>query len=569
MKRLVYIISTFLILMGNVGADQKNTSTVDQSTLELAFWQTILDSDDPEMFQEYLVQFPEGVFAGLAKLIIKKLGGDTSATASDATTTSSTSTASSPDSLVWCTTKNWYRQQWESDCKRQGGKSYSDKSQAEAEHKRLNGDSSGASSNANYVWCATKADWFKATTSECRNKSGKGFSNDYAGKQKSQAEHRRLAGKSTSYSSTASNSSSTSYDDDRQRVKCKTSSGIFTLARVVCKSRGVEISGSSSSSSTSSSSNSRKVWCATKADWFKDTISKCRNKGGKNFSYNYAGQQKAQAEHKRLKGGTSSSTSTASTMVWCATTVSVYHVSRSTCNTWKGKIFSYKSQADAEYKRLKASSSSSASVATTPSQIYCATKYGVMKTSRSICNSQSGSPYSTHTRATKEHNRLSGKSYSSNTNTNYSSNTTKKKKKGLLSGFKNLFSGSPFVTVQMSPSELRGISDKQLCKAYRAEGFYSGKTPAIVYEVSRRGLDCYGVKSKCRAYGFKEGTSGFAGCVMQSEMKLVEEQRKQNEATIQNAINNLNPPAPAPMKVCRWVKVYDVSGRQQSIEQCN
>ena len=45
--------------------------------IELEFWQSIKDSNDPDMYREYLRQFPSGVYAGLAKLKIKKLGGDT------------------------------------------------------------------------------------------------------------------------------------------------------------------------------------------------------------------------------------------------------------------------------------------------------------------------------------------------------------------------------------------------------------------------------------------------------------------------------------------------------------
>jgi len=51
--------------------------------MELVFWQSIQASDDPAMFDEYLRQFPDGRFAGLAKLKIKKLSS------SDASTTSS------------------------------------------------------------------------------------------------------------------------------------------------------------------------------------------------------------------------------------------------------------------------------------------------------------------------------------------------------------------------------------------------------------------------------------------------------------------------------------------------
>ena len=45
--------------------------------IELEFWQSIKESNDPDMYREYLRQFPSGVYAGLAKLKIKKLGGDT------------------------------------------------------------------------------------------------------------------------------------------------------------------------------------------------------------------------------------------------------------------------------------------------------------------------------------------------------------------------------------------------------------------------------------------------------------------------------------------------------------
>ena len=52
------------------------------SNAEVVFWQTIKDSDDPAMFQEYLRQFPEGtgLFARLAKLRLEALGSKTAAT---------------------------------------------------------------------------------------------------------------------------------------------------------------------------------------------------------------------------------------------------------------------------------------------------------------------------------------------------------------------------------------------------------------------------------------------------------------------------------------------------------
>ena len=43
-------------------------------TIEQEFWKTIKDSDDPDMFQAYLDEYPNGKFAPLAKIMIKKLG---------------------------------------------------------------------------------------------------------------------------------------------------------------------------------------------------------------------------------------------------------------------------------------------------------------------------------------------------------------------------------------------------------------------------------------------------------------------------------------------------------------
>ena len=64
-----------------------------------------------------------------------------------------------------------------------------------------------------------------------------------------------------------------------------------------------------------------------------------------------------------IKGqDSSSSTSTSSSSsgkIWCATKRSVSHVSQYTCEFYKGKSFTYKSQADAEHKRLKGQSTAS------------------------------------------------------------------------------------------------------------------------------------------------------------------------------------------------------------------
>ena len=59
---------------------QKTTSQTDSA--DIVFWQAITGSSDPAMYRAYLKQFPAGVYAVLAKLKIKELGGDSSVTRS-------------------------------------------------------------------------------------------------------------------------------------------------------------------------------------------------------------------------------------------------------------------------------------------------------------------------------------------------------------------------------------------------------------------------------------------------------------------------------------------------------
>ena len=42
-------------------------------SVELAFWDTVKDSDNPAMYAAYLEQYPEGSFATLAKVRIEEL----------------------------------------------------------------------------------------------------------------------------------------------------------------------------------------------------------------------------------------------------------------------------------------------------------------------------------------------------------------------------------------------------------------------------------------------------------------------------------------------------------------
>ena len=69
----------FLLVPVGMSAEQKTATTASQqSTVTIAdkealFWQSVKDSGDPDMFKEYLTQFPGGMFTGLARLKIAKL----------------------------------------------------------------------------------------------------------------------------------------------------------------------------------------------------------------------------------------------------------------------------------------------------------------------------------------------------------------------------------------------------------------------------------------------------------------------------------------------------------------
>jgi hypothetical protein len=41
--------------------------------VELAFWNTVKDSDSPAMYEAYLANYPDGSFAALAKVRLSEL----------------------------------------------------------------------------------------------------------------------------------------------------------------------------------------------------------------------------------------------------------------------------------------------------------------------------------------------------------------------------------------------------------------------------------------------------------------------------------------------------------------
>ncbi len=222
---------------------------------------------------------------------------------------------------------------------------------------------------------------------------------------------------SSSYSSTVSSSSS-------GKVWCGTKNEVTRVTKYVCEfnqgGKAFETQSQASafrnklraesSSYSSTASSKKKVWCATKyAAW--SSVKGCRS-GVKAFST----EAQAKAEHKRLKGGSSSYSSTASSKekVWCATKYAAWGSVKG-CRSGV-KAFSTEAQAKAEHQRLKAASTSTASTSTASSSSasawkmsWCATSKSVWYALESSCRSSSGTPYTSKEQAQAEHKRLKAK----------------------------------------------------------------------------------------------------------------------------------------------------------------
>ena len=102
----------------------------------------------------------------------------------------STSTASTSDQYVWCATASNFFKIKKSSCnKHKGGKSYSSRDQALAEHNRLKATSTAtASTSDQYVWCATANSVLYIPESSCRSSGGQ----SWLYKHLADAEHNRL-----------------------------------------------------------------------------------------------------------------------------------------------------------------------------------------------------------------------------------------------------------------------------------------------------------------------------------------------------------------------------------------
>jgi adenylate cyclase len=51
----------------------RGASAVDDTSVELAFWDTVQDSKDAAMLRAYLEKYPDGKFRSLADIILAKI----------------------------------------------------------------------------------------------------------------------------------------------------------------------------------------------------------------------------------------------------------------------------------------------------------------------------------------------------------------------------------------------------------------------------------------------------------------------------------------------------------------
>jgi hypothetical protein len=52
---------------------ERPSSAPEISAVELAFWDTVKESDNPSMFRAYLEQFPSGAFKALAEIRLTEI----------------------------------------------------------------------------------------------------------------------------------------------------------------------------------------------------------------------------------------------------------------------------------------------------------------------------------------------------------------------------------------------------------------------------------------------------------------------------------------------------------------
>ncbi len=71
---LVFPILSWPVLAETAAPVAQQTS--DETAIELAFWNTVKDTKDSAILQTYLDRYPNGAFAGLARVMMERLVKD-------------------------------------------------------------------------------------------------------------------------------------------------------------------------------------------------------------------------------------------------------------------------------------------------------------------------------------------------------------------------------------------------------------------------------------------------------------------------------------------------------------
>ena len=70
---LLLVFSTIsLPVIAETGAPAGQQQTSDETAIELTFWNTVKDTKDPAILQTYLDRYPNGAFAGLARVMMER-----------------------------------------------------------------------------------------------------------------------------------------------------------------------------------------------------------------------------------------------------------------------------------------------------------------------------------------------------------------------------------------------------------------------------------------------------------------------------------------------------------------
>jgi len=164
--RYLFSVAAFLLVIPCaqvLGADQAKDSSI-----EIEFWQSVKDSDNPDMLRAYLEEFPNGKFKALAEIKLSQLNDTKKA------------------EYFWCARKNSVVKHTRKSCDALGGQTFRDKDAALDEKKRLNAETPTASmqaeSNASEAsmedslpktnWCGDSSGSYEASATECIGKNG-------------------------------------------------------------------------------------------------------------------------------------------------------------------------------------------------------------------------------------------------------------------------------------------------------------------------------------------------------------------------------------------------------------